>query len=286
MLALNATLLGIALGSLYAILGVSWSVIYTPTRIFHFAHGAVFTLAGYIFFSLSQQLGLPLIVGIIGAVLAAIALGLVVEFGVYVPLRRRNASHLIVFIASASVLTLVGAIITMMYGLAQINFQWSVRPVMADAPITNAQLTTIVVAVLLIIPLAIFLKKSPWGIRFRAIGDSHDAALRRGINIPRVYVLSFVVGSALVAPAAILQGWASGLRPEMGLHAALIATAVTLVAQSSNVLTVATVGLGIGVLQGLSLLVIPSGWQEGVTYAVLFIVVVGSVFVRQWRTAR
>lgn len=280
---INAAVLGIALGSLYAILGVSWSVIYTPTKIFHFAHGAVFALAGYIFYTLFDRLSLSLTISVLGATMAAAILGLLIEVAIYRPLRRRDATHLIVFIASASVLTLIGSILAVFYGLAQVNYQARVRPVAVGLPLTNAQLTTILASALLIVPLAIFLKRSPWGIRFRALGDSEAAALRRGVDIPQVYLFSFLLGSALVAPAAILQGWASGLRPDMGLQAALIATAVTLVAQSSRVAIVALVGFGIGLLQGMSLLVIPSGWQEGVTYLVLFLVVIGSQLTRSRR---
>ncbi|MGP3535656.1 branched-chain amino acid ABC transporter permease [Microbacterium sp. RD1] len=278
---LNAAMLGIAIGSLYALLGVSFSVIYTPTKIFHFAHGAVIVAAGYAAYTFIERLGLPLPIGVLGAIVVAVVLGVAIELLVYRTLRRRSASHLIVFIASASVLTLVAALITMAYGLAQVSFSAPVRPAFDGAPLTNAQLTTIIVAVVIIVPLAIFLKRSPWGIRFRAVGDAPEAAQRRGVNIPRVYLVSFVLGSAIAVPAAILQGWATGFRPEMGFHDALIATATTLVAGSRGVLAVAAAGVGIGLVQGMSLLVFPSSWQDGVTYFLLFLVIVVPSLVRR-----
>ncbi|MFC5502489.1 branched-chain amino acid ABC transporter permease [Lysinimonas soli] len=286
MIVLNAALLGLALGALYAMLGVSFSVIYTPTKIFHFAHGAVFAASGYAGYAFLEILHWNIVIAVLGAMGVGVVLALAVEFGIYLPLRRRHASHLIVFIASASVLSLVTAIIALAFGVSQVALPTPIRPIAEGAPLTNEQLTSLIVAVVIIVPLAIFLKRSPWGIRFRAVGDSPAATVRRGVNVPNVYVVSFVLGSVLVVPAALLQGWAAGFQPEMGFNAALIAIATTLVAQGSSILAVAAVGTGMGLLQGLSLLVVPSGWQQGITYAVLLVVVVLATLLRKGAVLR
>lgn len=286
MILLNVVVLGIALGTLYAMLGTSFSVIYTPTKIFHFAHGAVFTASGYAGYTFIEVLKWNIVPAVIGAMLIAVALALAIEFGIYVPLRRRKASHLIVFIASASVLSLVTAVVALLYGVSQVAFTAPIRPLVEGAPLTNEQLVSVVAAVVIIVPLAIFLQRSPWGIRFRAVGDSPEAAVRRGVNVSNVYVVSMILGSALVVPAALLQGWVAGFQPEMGFNAALIAIATTLVAQGGSVLIVAGVGIGMGLLQGLSLLVVPSGWQHGITYAVLLVVVILASLLRKGAVLR
>lgn len=270
----NSLALGLGIGSLYAMLGVSFSLIFTSTKILHLAHGAVFTLAAYASYAGIALWGLPIPVALALSVGVAMAVGAAIELFIYRPLRKRNATHLIVFIASASVLGLVQAVVAVLFGTAHVALPLPIKPAIEGLTLTDVQVLNMVVALVIIVPLAIVLQRTSWGVSLRAVGDAPGAALRRGVNIPRVYLVSFLVGSALLVPAAFLQGWAVGLRPEMGFHAALIATAATLVAGSRGVLFTAAVGLGLGVVQGLSLLVVPSGWQEGVTFLVLFLAVV------------
>lgn len=274
---LNALILGCAVGSLYALLGVSLQIIYTPTRIFHLAHGAVFAAAGYAVHEASVRHGAPLLVGVVVGVLVAMVVGVLVEIVIYRPLRRRGASHLITFIASASVLGLVQALISVRYGPSQVGVGLDVRNLSSNLSLSTAQVATIAVAVAVILPAAAWMTRSGLGRSLRAVGDSPEAAERRGLPVGRLYLVAFALGSALVAPAAVLQGWAIGLRPDMGFQAALLATATVLVAGSRRLLVTAAVGLGLGVVQGLSLLVLASGWQEGVTFFVLFLVVIAPI---------
>ncbi len=271
---LNALILGCAVGSLYTLLGVSLKVIYTPTRIFHLAHGAVFVVAGYAMHESVVRQGAPVAVGVVVAVGMALVAGLLIELAVYRPLRRRDASHLIIFIASASVLGLVQAVLAVRYGPEQVSVGLETRNLSSGLSLSNAQAATLVIAAAIVVPTAIWFARSGLGRSLRAVGDSAEAAERRGLPVGRLHLAAFAIGSALVAPAAVLQGWAIGLRPDLGFEAALFATATVLVAGSRGVVATAAVGLGLGIVQGLSLLVLSSGWQSGVTFAVLFLVVV------------
>jgi branched-chain amino acid transport system permease protein len=271
---LNALILGCAVGSLYALLGVSLQVIYTPTRIFHLAHGAVFVVAGYAMHESVVRRGAPVAVGVVLAVGMAILTGLLVELAVYRPLRRRGASHLIIFIASASVLGLIQAVLAVRYGPAQVSVGLESRNLSSGLSLSNAQAATLIVATGVVLPATIWFARSALGRALRAVGDSPEAAERRGLPVGRLYLAAFAIGSALVAPAAVLQGWAIGLRPDLGFEAALLATATVLVAGSRGIPATAAVGLGLGIVQGLSLLFLSSGWQSGVTFGVLFLVVV------------
>ena len=269
---LNTLLLGLSLGSLYALFGVSFSLIYTPTGIFHLAHGAVFVLAAYVMHGLTVSVGVPWLASLAVAIAAAAAFGALMEIGLYRFLRKRDASHLIVFIASTSVLGIVQAVISMVAGTGHVGLGMDVSPLW-DVAFTNAQLGTVLLSWVIIIPLAVVLKRSVWGTTVRAVGNSVEAARRRGVPVQRVFIASFALGSALLAPAAFLQTWSVGLTPTVGIHVALIATAVTLIAEGKGVIGTALVGVVLGMVEALSLLIFPSGWQEGVTFAVLFAVI-------------
>lgn len=264
------------MGSLYALYGVSFTLIYTPTGIFHIAHGAVFVVAAYTFYGLTAAQGFPWPVSLLVAMAVAAILGVLIEVLLYGALRRRNASNLIVFVASTGVLGLVQAVLSIIFGTGHVTMGSAVVQLSDSYSFTNAQLTMVVVTWGLIMPLALVLKRSVWGTTIRAVGISIEAAKRRGVNVTAVYIASFAVGSALIAPAAFLHTWSVGLTPTVGIDVALIATAVTLIGEGYGIIGTALVGIGLGLTEGIALLIFPSGWQEGVTFLILFIVVVAS----------
>ena len=67
---------GIWAGSIYAILGVSWGLIFAATRTFHFAHGATFIVAAYFTYIINSVAGFGLIVASIGGILSSILFGI------------------------------------------------------------------------------------------------------------------------------------------------------------------------------------------------------------------
>src|SRR6516165_8052355 len=91
---------GLVAGSLYALLGVSWGIIYGTTRTFHFAHGLAFTVAAYAAILLHVGLRLPLPAAAAGAAAAAALLGCATEVVVYRPIRREARGELGIFLAS------------------------------------------------------------------------------------------------------------------------------------------------------------------------------------------
>src|SRR5512144_1042566 len=82
---------GIVTGCLYAILAISFAVIYAPTKTFHFAHGSVYVYRGYLLYQLAMEWQWPLLAAIPGAILGAAILGVLVDRAVYTPLRNSGA---------------------------------------------------------------------------------------------------------------------------------------------------------------------------------------------------
>ncbi|HEY8528432.1 MAG TPA: hypothetical protein VIL22_01975 [Paenibacillaceae bacterium] len=91
---------GLALGSLYALLSMGYGLIYGTTGEFHVAHAGIFTFTGYFGYIAHEkwQLGLPASI-VIATVFAAL-MGVVLQSLFYEPMRRKNASHLTIFIAA------------------------------------------------------------------------------------------------------------------------------------------------------------------------------------------
>ena len=86
--------------SLYLSISVGFVIIYYPTRFFHIAHAITLTFAAYFTYLFSMQLTFPLTIAIPLAILAATAVGMLSKIALYKPLRKRNASPMILMIAS------------------------------------------------------------------------------------------------------------------------------------------------------------------------------------------
>ena len=98
---------GLVLGSGYALLAVSFGIIYSTTQTFHLAHSVVYAVTAYAAIVAADSLGLPLALAAIAGLAAAVTLGIAMEVVTYRPMRRRNATVLAIFLTSLG-LAIVG----------------------------------------------------------------------------------------------------------------------------------------------------------------------------------
>src|SRR5215471_9839922 len=99
MLSLQLLANGLVTGCALGVVAISFSLVYATTKIFHVAHAGVYTLAGYLAWSLIGH-GLPSPVAFILSIAACTALGALIQGLLYAKLEERRATHLVVLIAS------------------------------------------------------------------------------------------------------------------------------------------------------------------------------------------
>src|SRR5579863_5475518 len=95
---LQLMLNGIILGSEYALLGISWGIIFNTTGTFHFAHGIVYTAGAYGAVLCADTLGLPLPLAILGGIAIGTVLGVGIDVACYEPMRRIHATPMTLLI--------------------------------------------------------------------------------------------------------------------------------------------------------------------------------------------
>src|ERR671930_2328373 len=107
---------GLIAGSLYALIGVSWGLIFATTRIFHFAHALTLPVSVYAAIVAVTGWGVPLVLGLTLAAVVGGLVGVAAELAVYRPLRRSGAPPLNVFLASLGVLVAGESALLMVFG--------------------------------------------------------------------------------------------------------------------------------------------------------------------------
>jgi branched-chain amino acid transport system permease protein len=263
---------GLVVGSLYALLGVSWGIIYGTTRTFHFAHGLTFTMAAYAAIVLHVGWKLPLVLAAAGALLVAALCGCATEVVVYRPIRRESRGQLGIFLASMGTLVLGEA-------LLQIGFSPTPRS-LPDFPdhlltfgpftFTLADLTMMAVAWLSIAALQLFLSRTKTGREIRAVRSNPEMTAIVGIDSDRTFLVVFAVGSALMGLGAFFVTVQSAATPHMGITFVLMAFIATFLGGVGSTWGVALAGVGIGVVENLALLGLPAHYKHVVVFGVMF----------------
>ena len=107
---------GIIRGGIYALVAMGFVLIYRGTKVFHIAHGAIYTLGAYCFFTFARLLNLNLAFSIFFTLICTIFVGLLIEELVYYPLFKKKASPLVIIIVSLGVYILLTNLIALFYG--------------------------------------------------------------------------------------------------------------------------------------------------------------------------
>ena len=265
---------GLQTGALYALIAAGFSLIFGMTRIFHAAHGATFTIAGFIFYQCYSVLHWNWPLAALMAALAASLFGVLLDRLVYATIQRHEGSFFTVFVASFGAAIVVQNLIGMIFGRGAVTVSTplskslEILPGLYIAPIAGV---IIVCAFAFFIALQWLLTRTNLGVALRALGENPALIEVYGLTPRLLSQYVFLIGSILVVPAAILTAATSGLNPSMGNHVMLISIAATIVGGVGSLRGAAMAGLILGMAENICLSVIDPQWSEAVTFVILFL---------------
>jgi branched-chain amino acid transport system permease protein len=264
---------GITSGSIYAIVGICWVIVFLATRILNFTTGEFVMLGGmltWVFVSL--ELGLA--TGIILAVVSTIILGIIIERLTIRPVRHPDEiTYMVITIASAAVIK--GII------LITCGFQTRlIKPFIATGPIhfLGASMTpqaALVIGVLVIITigLSLFFNRTLFGKALRATAINPDAARLVGIRIDRLKVFCFGLAGGLGAIAGIIIAPITFIGHGIGLMTGLKGLVAAIAGGWSMTGTVLA-GLALGLAEGFFAGFISPGWKDALALLIMIVFLV------------
>jgi len=265
---------GIVLGSIIALAAIGLTMVYGVLNFANFSHADFMTFGAYIAFLLNVALGLNIILSFFIAVAIAGALGVLLDFLVWKPMRRKNADLVSLVIISIGLSLIVRNAIIFIWGGSTRNFDLPVQRgiEMLGVTITHNQLTGLGTAILFILLVHFFLKNTKLGKAMRAISDDINLARISGIDTDKVIMWMWFIGVGLAAVAGILYGLETTIRPNMGWFLILPMFAAVILGGIGNPYGAMVGGMVIGLSQELSMLILPSEYKMGVSLGIMILV--------------
>lgn len=267
---------GLVLGSRYALLAVSFGIIYSATQLFHMAHSIVYTVGAYAAVLIATKLGAPIWLALLAGLATAVVLGLIIEVGIYRPMRRRAATSFTLFLASLGLAIAGASAIQILFGPENQNIPRIPIQTIAFGRVTFTTLDMIEVALgwVAIAALLLFLRRTRYGRAILAIRSNPEIAITVGIPIGRVFLLIFAIGSFLAALSSLVFTLGSVAFPTMGLAPILISIIAVFLGGTDSIPGAALGGLILGLATSLSAIWSSGEFAPVVVFGTLFVVLV------------
>ena len=235
---------------------------------------AAAVLGAYCGFLLSGAPGAKLYLSWAVSCLLAGTVGLAFYRGLYVYMRQRARSPLIMLVASLGILLAITAFIT-------IVFQSAPRPLpdtFGSSPLTieganikGLNIFTVGVALVAFAGLMLLLKKTPFGRAVRAIGDDEEVSKVVGINTTVIIAAVFFIGAVFAAMAGVLSGHDTAIQPRMGLLLLLKGWIASVVGGIGNLYGAIVGGFILGMLEQFGIWDLAGEWKDVISFVVLIL---------------
>ena len=267
----------ITLGSVYALFALGFTLVFGVLGVINLSHGAIFMLGSYIALLLVNHFQMSLWMAMLLATLTCGLLGVIVDFLVLRPLRKRNAPHLAPMIATIGVAIMITNIAQGIFGAENKRFPFGTIPEdsfnLGNLHLTAVQLTIVIIAFVLMIVLLQVMRRTQTGRALRAIAESPKAAYLLGINVEGLFFLTSFAAAALGGAAGVLVGLSfNAISPFMGQPMLHKGIAVIILGGMGDIRGAMIGGLFLGFAEVMSVAYLSSDFRDAVAFGLLFVI--------------
>jgi branched-chain amino acid transport system permease protein len=266
---------GILMGGIYALVSIGLTLIFGVMNVINFAHGEYLMIAMYITFWIFHYFHIDPYISLLIVTPALFLIGMITQK--YLIQHLIQAEHYTQIFATVGMSTVMAntalffwkadyRMVKTSYMSSTLNFY--------NLVISYPRLVSFLVAIAITILLFLFLKYTFHGRAIRATAQDNTAAKLMGVNINRVYIFTFGLGSACVGVAGALLMPIYYAFPTVGLHFVLIAFVVVVLGGMGNITGALFGGLIIGVVEALSGFFISPDLKEAVYFTIFVLVLI------------
>jgi len=269
---------GAMMGSIYVLMALGMVLIFGVMQVLNFAHGVLFMIGGYFadlfFFHVTGSYPLSVIFSMLSLAL----IGIVLERAIFRALRQNLPMQIV---ASLGLILIIQNGVIQFWGPAALQMRTSSVSSLVkigQLSFTVQHFVIIAVVAAAVVMLYLFLMRTRLGTAMRATSQHPEAAVVVGINPNRVYSITFAIACALAGAGGALLGPLFLIFPQMGDGPMLKALSAIIIGGMGSVPGAIIGGLGIGIIESLSTLAIPTDYRDTVVFAILILM----LLLRPW----
>lgn len=263
---------GIMFGSTYAIVALGLTLVMGILHIPNFAHGHLYMLGGYITYLFVATLGLGYWPSLLLSIVVLGIVGILMEAVVYRPLN--DQPHINAFIAAIGALLVLESAVEVIWGPQGMrvpnpyphNFQF------LGISMSVQRLLVIFGAIMLIILLHLFLKKTLTGTTIEAVAQNREGAMLNGINVNRVSSLTFFISSGTAAVAASFIAPIFVISPAMGAIIGMKAFIIVLLGGMGSIPGAIIGGYFLGLIESLGGGYVSAAYKDVIAFGALIVI--------------
>lgn len=244
---------GLGLGGLYALLGVSFVIVYRATGVINFATPALMILGAFFTGSFGNALGLPFWLSVLLGMAVMAIIGMIIERVALRPMVGRPAFSAATVTVGVFIILLIVAGRLIGSELLTVNDPFGLNTIdVLGTRLFTIDIARLVIALIAIGIVGLFLARSRTGLAMRATAFDQETSLAQGINVGRMFGLSWGIAAAMAALAgALLTAGSSGVETTVAL-VALKALPVIILGGLDSIKGSVIAGLIIGVAESLT----------------------------------
>jgi branched-chain amino acid transport system permease protein len=263
---------GLTIGSVYSLVALGLTLVYGILHIPNFAHGALYMMGGYITLTMMTKYGLHYWIAIFLSILVVGMIGVLMERFVFHPLREAPPIH--DKIAAIGILLFLEAFAQFVWGA---EFQSMPTPYgqvlqIFGLTFTMQRLLIVISAIVVMILLTLFLKKTFTGSTIIAMSQNREGANLVGINTNRVAMLTFMISGGLAAIAASLSAPINLVFPAMGQLVILKAFVIIILGGMGSVPGAILGGYILGFSESLGATYISNDYKDIIAFVLLVLI--------------
>lgn len=266
-LVLQNLIIGIVDGALYVVIALGLTLLFGVSRVINLAHGEFVAIGGYVTFFVVAVLALGPVVGLVAAVAVGFGAGWLTDRALLRPIRRRP--NLELPLELFLILTLGLSLFLQNSLLAAFGDNYRQTPplvsgslsILGVASLSIQRFLVLAASLTLVAALFLFLSSTKMGTAIRAASQDRDAARSVGIEVERLDSRVFGIAGALAAAAGSLVTPLIFLYPAVGLVWMIKGIIVVIMGGLGNPLGALIAGFGLGIIESLSVLVLPAQYK-------------------------
>jgi len=266
---------GVAVGCIYILLASGLNIIFGVMKLVNFAHGQFLMIGAFLTWTITVSLGVNAYVAILISMAVVAVLGVVIERLTF--RRVMGTDKLNEIFVSLGLIYIFENAALLIWGDQSQQIKSPFYGMSLSLPsisITYDRIVAVFVVVAILVGFGLLLWKTKIGLAMRATSQINRTAMLMGINVEKIYMVTFALGSALAAAAGGLYGIIFSFNSTTGEMPTIIAFAIIILGGLGSIRGAIIGGLLYGITEQLATLFLGGIWSSAVAFALLIIVLI------------